>query len=172
MKNSLPTFLFSVLLSMSIVANVAYANDKDIPSRSDIAELLEISGTYKIASQIINQVMIAMKDSYNQNRATEKKIPDEIWSKVIDEFKTELTQDSYIDMIVPVYQKYYSKEDVKEIVAFYKSRVGQKMISVMPEIMKDSRQAGREWGKKAAEKILPRLEQRLKDLGYPAQNVG
>jgi hypothetical protein len=59
-----------------------YANDKDASIRPDIIELPETTGSYKLAMQTMSQVMIMLKDSFNRNRANDKKIPDEIWAKV------------------------------------------------------------------------------------------
>ena len=46
-----------------------------------------------------------------------------------------------IRQIVPIYDKYYSPEELREIIAFYKTPAGQKMIEVTPKIMSEFLQA-------------------------------
>lgn len=46
-----------------------------------------------------------------------------------------------IRQLVPVYDKYYSPEELREITAFYKTPAGQKMIDVTPKIMSEFLQA-------------------------------
>lgn len=42
-----------------------------------------------------------------------------------------------IPQLVPVYDKYYSPEELEEIIAFYKTPAGQKMIEVTPKIVNE-----------------------------------
>lgn len=46
--------------------------------------------------------------------------------------------DEIIELLVPIYDKYYSEEDLSQMVRFYESRVGQKMLSTAPLIMNDT----------------------------------
>jgi hypothetical protein len=145
---------------------------KDASNRRDIIELLEITKSYNIAMQAMSQFMNSYKETFNRNRPNEKKVPDEVVAKIIEEIKSELDKESFYDMIVPVYEKYLSNKDIKEIMAFYKSRAGRKFISVLPDILKDNGAAAQKWAKKAMERIGPKIEQRLKEMGYPKANVG
>ncbi len=66
------------------------------------------------------------------------------------------------ELIVPVYAKYYTDEEVTELLKFYKSPIGQKVIQKLPLITQDSYQAGAQWGKALGEKVISRL----KEKGY------
>ncbi len=57
-----------------------------------------------------------------------------------------------IENLVPVYDNYYTEEELKELVRFYESPIGQKFIEVSPEIMLESAQASVEYFQ---EKITP-----------------
>ena len=54
-------------------------------------------------------------------------------------------------MSYPLYDKFFSEDELRGLLAFYKSSVGQKSIDVMPALMQESMQ-------KASEIILPRIE--------------
>ena len=64
--------------------------------------------------------------------------------------------------MVPIYDKYYTEEEINQIIAFYNSPVGKKMISTMPLVMQESMAAGQAWGKQLAAKVA----QELKENGY------
>ena len=49
-----------------------------------------------------------------------------------------LNVDEIIKRLIPVYDKYYSEEDLREIIQFHKSPAGQKVIETTPLIMKES----------------------------------
>ncbi|HBO97872.1 MAG TPA: hypothetical protein DE315_03625 [Candidatus Omnitrophica bacterium] len=57
------------------------------------------------------------------------------------ELRTIFDINGIIRQIVPIYDKYYSPEELREIIAFYKTPAGQKMIEVTPKIMSEFLQA-------------------------------
>ena len=50
--------------------------------------------------------------------------------------------DESIDRIYPIYAKYYTPDEIRQITAFYKSPVGAKMLTTMPQVINESLQAG------------------------------
>ena len=39
--------------------------------------------------------------------------------------------------MLAIYDKYYTEKDIKDLVAFYKSSAGQKMVKVSPDLNKE-----------------------------------
>jgi hypothetical protein len=159
--------LFVMLLSF--FTPVSYSADST--RSADVITLLELTGSYKLAMQTMSQVLNAVHDNFNR-RNPDKKISDEMWSQLVNDSIGELDKESYYKMMVPIYEKYLSAEDVREITAFYKTPVGRKFISIMPDIMKDAGVAAQEWSKKAMQRIIPKIEQRLREMGYPGRSLG
>lgn len=62
----------------------------------------------------------------------------------IAEFSNLFNVNDILDQIVPIYDKYFTAEDLKEIVAFHESPVALKLKSVMPDLMKDVTQTALE----------------------------
>lgn len=50
--------------------------------------------------------------------------------------------DESIERMYPIYAKYYSADEVRQITAFYKTPVGAKTLNVTPQIINESMQAG------------------------------
>jgi len=48
------------------------------------------------------------------------------------------------DLMMQVYPKYFTDDDLEQIVAFYRSSTGQKMIDTMPALLRDSMQLSQE----------------------------
>ncbi len=55
-----------------------------------------------------------------------------------------------VQYLVPIYDKYYSTEELKSIIDFFRSPSGQKVIEVTPKIMQETLQASVEYFKKKA----------------------
>lgn len=85
-------------------------------------------------------------------------IPAKFW----DDFMSEVNAGEINDMVVPIYAKYLTHEEVKEMTAFYRTRTGKKLISVMPQITAEAMAVGQKWGTELGQKI----GERLKEEGY------
>jgi hypothetical protein len=114
--------------------------------RQDIIKLLEITGTKSQFTQMIDLMLADMQ-------STTPGAPAEFWTK----FKAGLKADGFIEMLIPIYDKYLSHDDIKKIIQFYESPVGKKLISITPQLTQDSYSAGEKWGEKLAADIIKEL---------------
>lgn len=161
-------FLISVVL-MSLIADVSSptlaqtpvevpthrhelaANPKDTEKINNIKKLLEITGARNLTEQILTQMLNSMKSEYPQ-------VPVKFW----DTFAAELNPDEMIKEYIPLYDKYFTNEEIKEIIAFYETPIGKKTLTVTPQITQDSTEIGIRYGRAAAERAL----EKLKSEGY------
>lgn len=152
-----------------IGSTIGYAEDSlpSNPTRHSIIQLLEQTNSYELALQMMEQAMDAVRNGFDEGLPDEKKIPDEIWASLVKESKIEMDEDTFYNMIVPIYTKYLTSADIQAIAEFYKSTAGQNLLRAMPDIMRDSGRAGQEWARKAMERIIPRIQKRLEEMGYP-----
>lgn len=125
--------------------------DDTAAKRQDIRRLLELTGSAQIGQQIIGQMLDAFKKASPD-------VPESFWDEVAKEFNPA----AMIDLIVPVYEKHLTHEDVKGLIAFYESPLGRKMTSVLPVIAQESMQAGQQWGMDVAQRVQQKLEARKK----------
>lgn len=61
------------------------------------------------------------------------------------------------EMMLVVYDKFFSLEELKDIIAFYKSTIGAKLLKLMPEVAAESM-------KLTQTKLLPRLLDAMKEI--------
>ena len=127
-------------------------------SRQDqkVKEFLEISGAGKMGAQMAKEMIANFQKSFST-------VPSEFWEKV----KAEINGPDLINMLVPVYSKYYTESELDELIKFYKTPIGQKVLAVTPEIMRESMQLGQSWGRKIADKIIKELTEK----GYKPQST-
>jgi uncharacterized protein len=91
-------------------------------------------------------------------RAGFPQVPNEFW----DSFVKEVRSDELIDLVVPIYDRYYTLEEIGDLTRFYQSPVGQKTIKVLPKLSAEAIEAGQEWGRIVADRAM----RKLKDKGY------
>ncbi|RVT76680.1 DUF2059 domain-containing protein [Flavobacterium sufflavum] len=141
MKKSLLILSFCIL-SFS-------ANAQSTSKSQKINQLLELTGSGKMAIQMINQITTSFKTSYS-------KAGDKFW----EDFKNEVKAEDLEKMIIPIYDKYYTENDIDQLITFYNSPIGKKMISTMPQIMTESMTAGQNWAKQIIEKYHAKLKEK------------
>ncbi|HWI90419.1 MAG TPA: DUF2059 domain-containing protein [Flavisolibacter sp.] len=144
-----------ILLVLALIISAqGFAQNTSSPSIAHAKELLVAMGTAKNAKQVI-EMMVA---SYKQNMP---EVPTIFW----DEFEKELSMDELIDLVAPIYAKYYTDDELVQLTAFYRSPLGQKLTDKLPVITQESFAAGQEWGKKIGEKVVVKLKEKgyLKD---------
>src|SRR5687767_9005890 len=90
-------------------------------TKEHIKTLLEISGAGKIGVQVMENMVKSFKKSAPN-------VPHEFW----DEYMKDVKPETLIELIIPVYAKYYTDEDVIQLIDFYRTPLGKKVIEKMP----------------------------------------
>lgn len=140
-----------LLLLLFICSVTITATAQSDSSTRHARQLLVLMGSGKLALQVMNNMIATYK-------YTRPEIPTTFW----DDFMKEVNADELIDLVVPVYVKYYTDEELLQLITFYNSPLGKKVISTLPLISQESYQIGTEWGRRIGEKMA----NRLKEKGY------
>lgn len=134
-----------------------------------IRKLFEVQGTKKSMEQVIAEMSANMKPTLSKMLP-----PGEYQDKLIplffEKFQSKLKTDDLLDLIVPIYDKHFSKEDIDGLAQFYQTPLGKKMASVLPQVLVESQSGamkmGQELGRKAMLEVLaehPELEKAMED---------
>lgn len=130
--------LLVVVLSLSFAAfsRAAVSPEK----RAEIDQMLKLTGMEKLVEQMSAQMIGSL-------RGTMKDVPPEFW----DRFAQKVHGSEILELLVPLYDKYYSLEDLRAVNAFYSSPAGQHVLKTLPQIMNESMAIGQQWGQKIGE---------------------
>jgi uncharacterized protein len=153
-------FVSAVLISLVTAFNGVASAQTPTPRRTapetniqesekinNIKKLLDITGSSSLSQKMISQLFDTLKAEYPQ-------VPEKFWQTFIAELKPdEMTKE-----LIPIYSKYFTNEEIKGILAFYQTPLGQKTISVLPQLSRESTAIGIRYGKEAAERALKKLE--------------
>lgn len=113
----------------------------------DIRKLLTITGSAKIGTQVLSQMFQSFRASMPQSE------------KFFQEFEKEINPDELFNLIVPIYAKYLTHDDVKELIRFYESPIGKKFIGIQPQMAQDIMAASQIWAKEISEKVIKKLKE-------------
>ena len=146
------------IIVLLVIGSPAVAQQDSLVSgtiKDDILELLAITNAEKMGNQMLEQIF----------NAYEHMIPDvpvEVWEKA----RREMRSGDMLELIIPIYAKHFSREDIRGLITFYKSPAGKKFIDKQETIMKESMEIGMAWGHEVSKKI----EAELKSKGYKVPN--
>ena len=122
---------------------------QSVSKTDNIKHLLELTGSGKLGVQVGQTMVNSFKKNYPN-------VPEDFWN----DFLKELNSDVLIKMIIPIYDKYYTESDIKQLTEFYQSSLGKKVIATMPVVVQESMQAGQAWGKEIGEKVYNNLKEK------------
>lgn len=142
--------LISILAFMLLVTSVAYSQEDKEYSKT-LKKMFEVNGTENSFKTIIKQSVSVYKAKYPKAN---------IWTNVETELNS-TSLDELVEMFTPVYKKYLSISDIEEITRFYQTPVGQKYITSLPSISKESEKTGQIWGAEIEKKINKKLAEEL-----------
>jgi hypothetical protein len=60
--------------------------------------------------------------------------------------------------VIPIYDKYLTADDLKGLLDYYHSPLGQRMLKALPEVTRESQAAGFALGQKAAQETMEELK--------------
>jgi uncharacterized protein len=145
MKPVATVALLCVLLCFGRTTGSAQATD------ANVVRLLKLSGSDAVGLQMIDLMMPSLQKMAPQ-------VPMEIWQRL----RNAIDAGGMIDRLVPVYAAHYSDEEVLQLIAFYETPLGKKVVRETPAVMRESYSVGQEWG----QAILRDIIQELRRLGY------
>jgi hypothetical protein len=104
-----------------------------------------------MGEQTVGQMLGAMQQGMPS-------VPQQFWT----DMRTELTAAGMVELVVPLYAKHFTDEEIRQLVAFYRSPVGQKLVREQPALLQEGIAAGQVWGQQATARVMLRL----KEKGY------
>lgn len=149
-------------------ASPAQAKPVDPVKEADIRSLMELIGAR-------DQVQEAVNNSSEQYRekllAT---VPDNgkgqaFVTSFVESYQKRFDVGQMTEQLVAIYDKHYTDDEIKTLLQFYGSPVGQKVAAEMPQIAREIQAASRAAGAKAAKEALQALKQQDPQIGQSAR---
>lgn len=128
----------SISLLLGMLMAVLCVNAQTSDYEKNLEKFLSINGSTETYNIVYEQILTQLKMS-------KPGVPDSVWSnlktEVFDNEVNELTK-----KMVPLYKKHFTHEDVKELINFYESPIGKKLVTKTPLLTQESMQFSQQWG--------------------------
>jgi len=141
----------------------------DPAKKAAIERLLEVTGAKTLAKQAMDGMMTSMSSllrmNFQQMCAGDAKCNQfgELVTAKLQQ-KVDGSVDALMTILIPIYDRHYSKEDIEGLIQFYQSPLGQKLAKNLPEIARESQQAGSQLGQNLGRESVQEVLQEHPDL--------
>jgi uncharacterized protein len=123
----------------------AAAGKIDPAKEADIRKLLELVGTKALFVQSMDGMSKSMKPMLTNSLP-----PGDYREKLVDlffnKFSSKMDVQHLLDLAVPIYDKHFSHQEVRSLIDFYQTPLGQKTVSTLPMLTAELQEEGRKWG--------------------------
>ena len=142
----------------------------------DIRHLLEVTGAAAIATQSMDEMEKSMKPLI-ANALPPGEYRDQLVNLFFEKFRANRDPQQLVELIVPIYERYYSDDEIKGLIQLYQTPLGQKMLSVLPKVAAESQAAGAQWGQQIGRETMmqvlaehPELQRAMEEAAKNSQS--
>ena len=122
---------------------------------------------YSLTGQIMKNVENSYSDQLG-SMLTSMEVPAEQAEQLISEVIKSVADNEHqrlIDALVPIYRRYYTADEIHQLLSFYKTDVARKSLKVSSQIAAESQQPVRLWNERFEDELIKRVDARLNELG-------
>jgi uncharacterized protein len=161
----LKRLVIAFLVPFLFVATTASASSTvDDDKAKAIKHLIQITKAAEIGIQFATAISQQLTKTIKKIKSDVPSVAFEIINiAVLEEMNA--SKNEMINMMVLLYDKYFTKEEILDITAFYETETGKKAVSTLPTLMKEAMAAGEIWGQALARRAMPKIQQRFKAEG-------
>jgi uncharacterized protein len=167
--------LFSrhAMVALVTVALIAFirpaAPQAEAPQSSPAAlllakQIIEIKGVQKMFDPLIPGVIEKVKDQFLQTNFMFAKDLNEIAANMKKDYAPRLNE--LVDASAHIYASHFTEAELKDILAFYQSPLGQKMVAEEPKALDESISNAGNWGDDLSEEVIGKMRAEMKKRGH------
>jgi uncharacterized protein len=132
-----------LVLSWTCVAQTSAADSP--ATKEDVERFLQASHSRDLTKKMAVAMSQGMHQMLHQQYLLHKdELPPDYEARMstkMDEMLQNMPWDEMMQAMAPVYQKHFTKGDIDNLVAFYSSPTGEKMLREMPSVMAEAMQS-------------------------------
>ena len=146
----------------------AAAQTADPAFDADVVKLMEVTGSSKLGEQIAAVVVRQVTDRIHQLLPNAPPRANEIINEVVQaKFAAALRalEGGLTARTIPIYEKYFTHDDIRALLAYYATDIGRKTIAMMPTVAQETAKVGMEWANGLGPGIESELQTRFRAEG-------
>jgi uncharacterized protein len=166
----LTRFAFGLLLVLgtSLAADRASAQGRAAqPSANSIAlakEVIVIKGAHQMFNAIVPGVIERAKNLFLPTNPNLNKELTEVGARLKAEYSAKA--DELLNEVAKTYASHFTEQELKEILAFYKTALGKKLLAEDPVAIEAGMKRANDWADDFSNQVIARMRAEMKKKGY------
>jgi len=140
------------------------APDDGLKAGRELVLAMRATDQFKL---LVPTIFQALKPAFVQGRPQLEKEMDVILPIMLDSANARL--DELANDMAALYARNFTPDEIRDLVVFYRSPTGQKLIDRMPIVAKESMEIGQAWGRKIAAELQTRIAEELRKRAQQPQ---
>lgn len=134
----------SLTLALCLVSSAAIAQEPAAPSDATVRELLEITRSRELVDgmrpqlESVTRQAIGEAVDLSQLSPGQARILDEMQAEMIDVFVEDMAWEVVEPDFIAIYKASFTEEELRGMIEFYSTELGQTMIRKMPMVMEQT----------------------------------
>jgi len=129
----------------------------DPQKEARIRELMDVTGAKDLGQQLIEAGMEQFRSTVQDSQPNNPRAKQFV-DAFVARFQKHFDPDSLTERVIPIYDKYLTTDDLKGLLDYYHSPLGQRMLKALPEVTRESQATGFALGQKAAQETMEELK--------------
>lgn len=138
---------------------------------ADIRRLLEVAGTKNIMESMMDSMQTSMKPLMVSSLPAGE-YRDKLIDLFIQRFRSKANLNQLLDLAIPIYDKHFSDQELKDLIKFYDTPIGRKLVVALPQIVAELQAQGRQWGAKLGRDCMQEVLAENPDLATQLAAAG
>ncbi|HSP51019.1 MAG TPA: DUF2059 domain-containing protein [Pseudolabrys sp.] len=155
--------LVAVAVALVAFGPAAHSQQPSAAAMSTAKEIITITGATTLFNPLIAGVVEQAKLLFLQQNPGLSKDLNEVATKMRNDLAPRF--DELVNNMARNYATYFTEQELKDVLAFYKSPAGKKLISEQPKVADASMKFAQDWANKLSDEVIGKMREELKKRG-------
>lgn len=160
--------LAAAAVALALLAAPAVGQPQAQPSSASIElarQLIVLKGGAPLYESVIPGVIEQAKQVFLQQNPMLQKDLDATAVALRTEYEPKKAE--ILTEVAKLYASHFSEQELKEVLAFYNTPVGKKMLAEEPRVIDQSMGMAQNWGNRFSEEVMAKFRDEMKKRGHP-----
>ncbi|HET9716542.1 MAG TPA: DUF2059 domain-containing protein [Pseudolabrys sp.] len=149
---------------LTVLGPAVHAQQASPGAMATAKQLIVVTGATALFNPLIAGVVEQAKLLFLQQNPALAKDLNEVASKMRTELQPRFSE--LTDEVARLYAANFTEQELKEVLAFYKTPAGTKLLMQQPKIVDSSMKFAQDWANKLSDQVIAKMRDELKKRGH------
>jgi hypothetical protein len=156
--------LWAAAVCLSLIAAAPAARAADSAEIATAKQLLTVTGAMTVFTPLVAGVVEQSRLLYLSQNPTLGKDLTDVATQMRKDLQPRFSE--LVDAMAKFYAEAFTEQEMKDILAFYQSPTGKKMLDQQPKLVDSSMKFAQDWANKLSEEVTAKMRDELVKKGH------